>query len=439
MHSGGNAPSLAGGRRAVTTEAILDAAEKLFSERGYAAVSVRDIGREAGVSHALVHRYLGPKEAVFRAVMRRHQDTILNAIGDADDFKDALVRALHHALAEHRSYLRLVVLSALQGLPYTTTTGSAPAVLRLIELAEAEAAGSTAPGETGLPPRIVVMAIVTLMLGWSALEPWIIPGAGLEGLDEATAVAGVTQMGLEIAALREDSSQQPIPAAKPATSASHRAHLSRRQTTTEAILDAAETLFAQKGFAAVSVRDIGARAGVSHALVHRYLGSKEDIYHAVLGRNEAAIRAAAGESDDLVEAVGRMLREGLSHSRQYLCIVAQSAVQGMPFTASIGHFPATQRLVELAETRCPRRSGVGNGLTPRFVIAAIVSLNIGWIAVRSWIRPAGGLESLDDAALDGYLERLILGLVARLLPPCQPARPAADLPADAGGAGASGG
>ena len=61
------------GGREQTTAAILDAAEKLFAERGFTAVTVRDIAAEAGVSHALVHRYLGAKEEVYRAMLSRRE------------------------------------------------------------------------------------------------------------------------------------------------------------------------------------------------------------------------------------------------------------------------------------------------------------------------------------------------------------------------------
>ena len=74
-----------------------------------------------------------------------------------------------------------------------------------------------------------------------------------------------------------------------------------REQTTAAILDAAEKLFAERGFTAVTVRDIAAEAGVSHALVHRYLGSKQDVYRAMLVRNEDAIRSAASEDDELLD------------------------------------------------------------------------------------------------------------------------------------------
>src|SRR3546814_3115503 len=44
--------------------------------------------------------------------------------------------------------------------------------------------------------------------------------------------------------------------------------------TRQAILDAAQQVFAEKGFAEAGVRDITARAGVNPSLVSRYFGGK---------------------------------------------------------------------------------------------------------------------------------------------------------------------
>jgi AcrR family transcriptional regulator len=52
-----------------TRAAILDAARAAFAERGYDAVSIRAVAREAGVDPALVHRFYGSKEALFIAAM----------------------------------------------------------------------------------------------------------------------------------------------------------------------------------------------------------------------------------------------------------------------------------------------------------------------------------------------------------------------------------
>jgi AcrR family transcriptional regulator len=52
-----------------TRAAILDAARAAFAERGYDAVSVRAVARDAGVDPALVHRFYGSKEELFVAAM----------------------------------------------------------------------------------------------------------------------------------------------------------------------------------------------------------------------------------------------------------------------------------------------------------------------------------------------------------------------------------
>ena len=52
--------------------------------------------------------------------------------------------------------------------------------------------------------------------------------------------------------------------------------------TKAALLTAARTLFADRGFEQTTVRDIAARAGVNQALLFRYFGSKEALFHAAM-------------------------------------------------------------------------------------------------------------------------------------------------------------
>jgi AcrR family transcriptional regulator len=186
-------------RREATTDSILDAAERLFSERGFTAVSVRDIAQAAGVSHALVHRYLGPKEEIYRAVLRRNEDVMRAVASGTDDLREALLLMIREGLANHRPYLRLVAHSALHGLPYETTIGRFRATERLVELAERRAARAPDPRPDALPPRLVVAVIVSLYLGWVSLEPWIVRAAGLQDLDEETLAAGLERVLLGIA------------------------------------------------------------------------------------------------------------------------------------------------------------------------------------------------------------------------------------------------
>lgn len=60
-------------------------------------------------------------------------------------------------------------------------------------------------------------------------------------------------------------------------------------TTKDQILDAAEALFAEEGYAATPLRAITARAGVNLAAVHYHFGSKEELAKAVFARRIAPI------------------------------------------------------------------------------------------------------------------------------------------------------
>ena len=187
-----------------------------------------------------------------------------------------------------------------------------------------------------------------------------------------------------------------------------------REATTAAMLEAAEELFAAHGFTAVSVRDIAKQAGVSHALVHRYLGNKDDIYRKVLQRNEDVMLAVAAGTDDLLEAVGHMFREGRAR-RRYLRLVTHSALHGLPFDTTMGRFPATELLIELARRSTGEAPPCGD-VDPRVAIAAVVALYLGWVSLEPWLVPAAGLQDEDEAMVLAQLERVIGCLIAATIP-----------------------
>jgi TetR/AcrR family transcriptional regulator len=61
----------AAGRDAGTAEAILDAAEPLFGSQGFAATTIKQIGKAAGLNPALIYYYFGSKEELYRALLNR--------------------------------------------------------------------------------------------------------------------------------------------------------------------------------------------------------------------------------------------------------------------------------------------------------------------------------------------------------------------------------
>ncbi|WP_420130635.1 TetR/AcrR family transcriptional regulator [Longimicrobium sp.] len=59
------------GKDAGTAEAILDAAEPLFGNQGFAATTIKQIGKAAGLNPALIYYYFGSKEELYRALLNR--------------------------------------------------------------------------------------------------------------------------------------------------------------------------------------------------------------------------------------------------------------------------------------------------------------------------------------------------------------------------------
>lgn len=62
-----------------TSDALINAAERLFIQKGHHATSLRDITREAGANLAAVNYHFGSKEALIQAVVKRR----LSAINEA--------------------------------------------------------------------------------------------------------------------------------------------------------------------------------------------------------------------------------------------------------------------------------------------------------------------------------------------------------------------
>lgn len=193
-----------------------------------------------------------------------------------------------------------------------------------------------------------------------------------------------------------------------------------RVATTAAILDAAAELFSERGYSAVSVRDIAERAGVTHALVHQYVGSKDEVFRAVLKRGEGVLVSAAPGNPDLLESARLILRQGLEGpGRAHARLLVGSALGGLPYDRTAGRFAAIERLIELAEQLTGSASEAERtekDLDPRLVVACVGTLFLGWIAVEPWMRPAAGLQDMDEAQLVEGLERVILSILKDHVP-----------------------
>lgn len=94
------APRKAAAERPDRKDTILLAAERLFAQRGYHAVSIRQIADEAGVPLALVGYYFGQKHELFAAIFEHWNPTIEERLGGLRAAVDAGGRELLRHIVE---------------------------------------------------------------------------------------------------------------------------------------------------------------------------------------------------------------------------------------------------------------------------------------------------------------------------------------------------
>lgn len=79
-----------------TRESILDAARRLFADKGFDATTVRAIAADAGVDPAMIHHFWGTKEELFRATLQFPIDPAMEipgiTAGGKDEVGERLVR-----------------------------------------------------------------------------------------------------------------------------------------------------------------------------------------------------------------------------------------------------------------------------------------------------------------------------------------------------------
>ncbi|WP_257263971.1 TetR/AcrR family transcriptional regulator [Endozoicomonas sp. ONNA2] len=127
--------------QSATVDRILDAAEKLFAEHGFAETSLRSITSEAGVNLAAVNYHFGSKKSLIQAVFSRFLDPFVSNLSEAlvryQDNNDAIdLEEILHLLVDQvmavkpRSPEDLSVCMRMIGLAYTQGQGHLKKYLR---------------------------------------------------------------------------------------------------------------------------------------------------------------------------------------------------------------------------------------------------------------------------------------------------------------------
>lgn len=104
-------------------EKILEVAERLFLDKGFAKTSTTEIAKEAGCNHAMVHYYFRTKEKLFLKIFENKIAILATAFYDADNqtgsFEEKLKKKIsaHFDILAQNPKLPMLALSELTSTP----------------------------------------------------------------------------------------------------------------------------------------------------------------------------------------------------------------------------------------------------------------------------------------------------------------------------------
>jgi AcrR family transcriptional regulator len=189
--------------------------------------------------------------------------------------------------------------------------------------------------------------------------------------------------------------------------------------TRTALLDAAERLFAERGYDATSLQAVGQAAGVSRGTAGYFFGSKDGLYRAVFDRAFARLQerlettyAQALECGSPNEAIDEVVAAYLDFPHDFVRLVEREALQGAKALEAL-----EPRLTQI-HTTLERLTAIIEAhfrpVPPAFLLLSIVALTWFPVAHADSTLRALGLDPRDEAFLGDYRRFLTELLVAGL-------------------------
>lgn len=193
----------------------------------------------------------------------------------------------------------------------------------------------------------------------------------------------------------------------------------RSEATRTALLDAAHTLFVERGYAATSTPELCAAAGITRGALYHHFADKADLFRAVLVREaegvQAQIEAAAPDGasahEQLLRGGDAYLQAMTQRGRTRLLLVEAPVVLGADEAAALDDANAGESLRQGLAAALPRRDAA-------FVRALAALLGAAFDRAARDI-DAGADIATTRKAMRWLIERVVSGRLSGL-PPDRP-------------------
>lgn len=167
-------------------DAVIEAARRLFAERGIHAVSVREIAREVGVSHTLLHLYFGNKEEIVRQVLKRYDHNVAAEFLDAEKI-DVAVGQIFREVVSDPALVKVLGAALVEGIVPDRIAAPGVTQKALIEQLDGKMSD-------GVDPRIVSVLLSSMAIGWAISSDWLLDEVGIPPEDRELAVEKAASM-----------------------------------------------------------------------------------------------------------------------------------------------------------------------------------------------------------------------------------------------------
>ncbi|WP_377267463.1 TetR/AcrR family transcriptional regulator [Peterkaempfera sp. SMS 1(5)a] len=249
---------------------ILAAAMDCFQQSGYQATGMEDIASAVGITAGGLYRHFRGKQELLGVALLDSTDRLLSAMAEADGLEELLTAVASFSL-DHRSYA--VVWDRETRHVSPDHQG---------EVQQRHARVSAVLGEALRASRPDLDPADIPLVSWAVLA--VLASASYHGTELPR-----PRFDVLLRRLAEAVGRTELPPAAPGATRPEQAKPGLRPVSRrEALLAAALPLFAERGYQAVSMEDVGAALGISRLTVYQQFPGKGDLLAAALRRASEA-------------------------------------------------------------------------------------------------------------------------------------------------------
>jgi len=163
------------------------------------------------------------------------------------------------------------------------------------------------------------------------------------------------------------------------------------------ILEAAGRLFAQHGVNGVSIRKIAAEAGINHALIFRYFGSKDGLVTAILRRDLSGLRNVFSVMPEplsvAISNLRKLLLNFLNEDQDLVKLIVRSGLDGPSPEVYID--PGTERIATML-AKWIESQQVEEGLPDaKLVSIVVIGTLFSLVSASPWLITSVGFPPKD--------------------------------------------